>query len=158
MEQYIQPFIDVCSHTFQEFCKTSVTPRRAFFEEKDNYESVWDISGIIGLTGEAHGAVAISLKENTALKITKILTGKEHTAIDAQVADAVGEIVNIIAGNVKKNLEEMFRLKMSIPTVVKGKSHQVVWPIDTTRIICVPFDIFNLQTFCLSVAIDPKGK
>jgi chemotaxis protein CheX len=156
MEQYIQPFIDVCRNTFQVFCKTDISAKRAFFEEKENYGSIWDISGIIGFTGEAKGAVAISLTENTALRITKTLTQKEHESLDNYVTDGVGEIINIIAGNVKKNLEEMFRLKISIPTVVKGKSHQVVWPADITRIVCIPFEIFESQTFCLSVAIEPK--
>jgi chemotaxis protein CheX len=155
MEQYVQPFIDVCINTFKTFCKTDVISGRAFFEDKDNYGNIWDISGIIGLTGEAQGAVAISLTEDAALKITKILTGKDHTSIDENVTDAVGEIINIIAGNVKKNLEEIFRLKISIPSIIKGKSHQVVWPASKTRIICVPFTIFTNQTFCLSVAIDP---
>jgi chemotaxis protein CheX len=155
MEQYVQPFIDVCINTFKEFCQSEVFSGRAYFEDKEDFENNWDISGIIGLTGEAQGAVAISLTEDTALRITKILTGKDHSYIDEHVTDAVGEIINIIAGNVKKNLEEMFRLKISIPSIIKGKSHQVVWPTNKTRIICVPFTIFTNQTFCLSVAIDP---
>ena len=156
MEQYIQPFIKVCESVFHDFCKTEVKAGRVFFIDKDEYESSWDISGIIGLSGEVTGAVAISLKDITAFKVTAILTGGEHTRIDADVTDAVGEIINIIAGNVKKSFEEEFRIKISLPTIVKGKAHSIVWPSEKTRIICIPFSIFDDQEICLSVAVDPS--
>ena len=155
MEQYIQPFIKVCETVFREFCQTEVKAGRVFFVSKDEYETSWDISGIIGLSGEASGAVAISLKAPTAYQVTKILTGTEHTHFDSDVTDAVGEIINIIAGNVKKNFEEELRIKISLPTIVKGVAHSIVWPSEKTRIICIPFSIFSNQEMCLSVAVDP---
>ena len=155
MEQYIQPFIKVCESVFHDFCKTEVKAGRVFFVSKDEYVSNWDISGIIGLSGEASGAVAISLKSVTAFSVTKILTGKEHSSIDSDVTDAVGEIINIIAGNVKKNFEEELRVKISLPTIIKGVAHSIVWPSEKTRIICIPFTIFSDQELCLSIAVDP---
>ena len=155
MEQYIQPFINVCEKVFCEFCQTEVKAGRVFFMSKDEYETNWDISGIIGLSGEATGAVAISLKDITAFKITGILTGMEHTHIDLDVTDAIGEIINIISGNVKKYFEEDLRIRISLPTIVKGKAHSIVWPSEKTRIICIPFTIFDKQEICLSVAVDP---
>ena len=154
MEQYIQPFIKVCETVFNEFCQTEVKAGRVFFVSKDEYESNWDISGIIGLSGEASGAVAISLKDVTAFQVTKILTGKDHKSFDSDVTDAVGEIINIIAGNVKKNFEEELRIKISLPSIVKGRNHSIVWPSEKTRIICIPFHIFDDQEMCLSVAMD----
>ena len=155
MEQYIQPFIKVCENVFHDFCQTEVVPGRVFFITKDEYESNWDISGIIGLSGEVSGAVAISMKDKTAFSVTKTLTGKEHTSFDADVTDAVGEIVNIIAGNVKKHFEEELRIKISLPSIVKGKAHEIIWPSEKTRIICIPFTIFTEEEMCLSVAVDP---
>ena len=155
MEQYIQPFIKVCETVFRDFCRTEVKAGRVYFVEKHEFEKNWDISGIIGLSGEAKGAVAISLKDATAFKVTSILTGEEHQSFDADVTDAVGEIINIIAGNVKKDFEEALRIKISLPTIVKGKAHSIVWPSEKTRIICIPFSIFGDQEICLSVAVDP---
>ena len=156
MEQYIQPFIKVCETVFHDFCKTEVKAGRVFFVAKDEYVASWDISGIIGLSGEASGAVAISLKENTACKVTSILTGEEHSTFDSDVTDAVGEIINIITGNVKKHFEEEMKIKISLPSIIKGKAHSIVWPSEKTRIICIPFAIFENQEFCLSVAVDPS--
>jgi len=155
MEQYIQPFIKVCETVFHDFCQTEVKAGRVFFVSKDEYVSKWDISGIIGLSGEASGAVAISLKDVTAFQVTKMLTGKDHKSFDSDVTDAVGEIINIIAGNVKKNFEEELRIKISLPSIVKGVAHSIVWPSEKTRIICIPFTIFSNQEMCLSIAVDP---
>ena len=154
MEQYIQPFIKVCECTFKDFCHTEVKAGRAFFSSKEEYQSNWDISGIIGLSGEAAGAVVVSMNETTALKVTEMLTGSEHTVIDSDVTDAIGEIVNIIAGNVKKHFEEVLRIKISLPSIVKGKNHTIFRPFEKTRIICIPFSIFSTQEICLSVAVD----
>jgi len=155
MEQYIQPFIKVCETVFRDFCKTDVKAGRVYFAAKDEYEASWEISGIIGLSGEASGAVAISLSEKTSFQITKLLTGIAPTSLDADVTDAMGEIINIIAGNAKKYFEEDLRIKISLPTIVKGKAHSILWPSEKTRIICIPFSIFSDQEFCLSVAVDP---
>jgi chemotaxis protein CheX len=156
VEQYIQPFIKVCETVFRDFCQTEVKPGRVYFVEKHEFEQNWDISGIIGLSGEAKGAVAISLKDTTAFKVTETLTGSKHDSFDSDVTDAVGEIINIIAGNVKKDFEETLRIKISLPTIVKGKAHSIVWPSEKTRIICIPFTIFSQQEICLSVAVDPS--
>lgn len=157
MEEYIQPFIDVTISVFKDFLQVDLKTERVFFAKKDDFHD-WDISGIIGLSGEAIGAVAVSMKTETALKITGLLTGENHTKIDDEVTDAVGEIINIIAGNVKKYLEEMFKLIISLPTIVRGKDHMVVWPGEKTRVVCIPFSIFSNETVCLSVAISKLEK
>jgi chemotaxis protein CheX len=156
MEKYIQPFIKVCEKVFRDFCKTEVKAGRIYFVTKDEYLARWDISGIIGLSGEASGAVAISLKDATAIKITELMTGTEHTSLDAEVTDVMGEIINIITGNVKKYIEDEFRVKISLPAIVKGEAHSIIWPFEKTRIICIPFTVFSNQEFCLSIAVEPS--
>jgi chemotaxis protein CheX len=153
VEKYIQPFIDVCKKVFSEFVGCELTAERPYFANKDTINE-WDISSIIGLTGEARGAVVISMKKDLAVQITGILTGSKQEVSNDEVVDAVGEIINIIAGNVKKDLEEAFRLVISLPTIVQGKEHTVQWPNSQARIICIPFKIFETGKFVLSVAIE----
>jgi chemotaxis protein CheX len=156
MEQYIQPFIDVSVNVFKEFVGCDLVAERPYFENKDAVNE-WDISAVIGLTGEARGAVVISMKTELAAKLTEILTQTPHTGLDEEVVDAIGEIVNIIAGNVKRWLEEAFRLVISLPTIVKGREHTINWPHNQARIVCIPFRIFENQRFHLSVAIEAAG-
>jgi chemotaxis protein CheX len=153
MEKYIQPFIDVCKNVFKEFIGSEAAVDRPYFMEA-NTAMDWDISAIIGLTGEARGAVVMSMKKELATKLTDLLTGTQHNDLDDEVVDAVGEIVNIIAGNVKKNLEEAFKLIISLPTIVQGQGHVIKWPHGQARIICIPFTIFENDVFYLSVAIE----
>ena len=153
MEQYIQPFIDVTKSTFKDFMGTELKVDRPYIQEKDK-ASEWDISGVIGLSGEARGAVAVGMKAALAIKLTDMLTGAKHTSIDDEVVDAIGEIVNIIAGNAKKGLEESFRIVISLPSIIKGTGHQIQWPHGQARIICIPFTAFDSDIFNLSVAIE----
>ena len=153
MKQYIEPFIKTCKNVFKEFVNLELDAKLPYFMEKDAVTE-WDISAVIGLTGEARGAVVISMKDDLAMKLTAILTGKAHQVIYADVVDAVGEIINIIAGNVKQELEEAFRLVISLPTIIKGKEHSVNWPEGQARVICIHFTISNSDSFTLSVALE----
>jgi len=153
MKQYIQPFIKTCTSVFQDFVNLEPEAKMPYFLEKDSTED-WDISGVIGLTGEARGAVVISMKDNLAMKLAGILTGKVHQVLYDDVVDAVGELINIIAGNVKQELEDTFRLVISLPTIVTGKEHHINWPEGQARVICIPFSISNEDSFSLSVALE----
>ncbi len=156
MEKYIQPFVDVCESVFRDFLGSNLIAERPHFADRNDPHD-WDVSAIIGLTGEARGAVVISMTEPLALRLTGILTGNTHTVLDDEVVDAIGEIINIIAGNAKRGLEESFRLVISLPTIVRGKHHAIMWPTDQARIICIPFRIFENEFFVLSVAIETGG-
>ena len=153
MKQYIEPFIKTCKNVFKEFVSLDLEAKLPYFMEKDAVTE-WDISAVIGLTGEARGAVVISMKDELAIKLTAILTGRSHQVIYADVVDAVGELINIIAGNVKQELEEAFRLVISLPTIVKGKEHSINWPEGQARVICIPFTISDSDSFTLSVALE----
>ena len=154
MEQYIQPFIQVTTNVFGEMLQCELKPARAYFAEKESFKE-WDISGIIALTGEVKGLVAISMKNTTASKITAHLTQTTDFS-NSDMVDVVGEIVNIIAGNVKKNLEDMFRIIISLPKVVTGIAHSVVIPEDRLRLLCIPFAIYDNEVICLSINIREK--
>ena len=153
MKQYIQPFIKVCKNVFKDFLNQDLEAKIPYFMSKDKI-SEWDISGVIGLTGEARGAVVISMKDDLAIRLTSILTGKSHRVLYDEVVDAVGELINIIAGNVKQELEDAFRLVISLPTIVKGKEHTINWPDSQARVICIPFETADAESFTLSVALE----
>jgi chemotaxis protein CheX len=156
MEKYIQSFIDVTKNVFRGLINEEIEADRPYFSNQASYTN-WDISGVIGITGEARGAVVISLKNRLALKLTEILTGKTHNSIDDEVVDSVGEIINIIAGNMKLDFEKEYRLVISLPTVVHGNDHTIQWPYQGAHIICIPFKIFRDDIFFLAVAIDAAG-
>ena len=153
MYQYIAPFIEVCTRVFKNMVKCDLTAGRAFFIPREEFQK-WDISGIIILSGETRGMVSISMKTETAIQITENITGIKHTYLDSDVIDSIGEIVNIVTGNVKKNLQGMFKIVISLPYIIKGKAHMIALPVERKRLLCIPFKIFDDQVIYLSITID----
>jgi chemotaxis protein CheX len=138
LEMYVKPFVSVTLNTFKNFVGYELTTGHPHFSGRTlDFEQ--DISAIIGLSGDVRGAVVMSMKKELAIKIADTLVGTTHTEIDDDVVDAVGEIVNIIAGNVKNEVQGGEKVVISLPTVVKGKNHTIAWPGKHTRILCISF-------------------
>jgi len=157
LHNYVEPFVEVTVNTFKEFVGVDLIPRHPHFLEPDkNFE--WDISAVIGLSGVVKGAVIVSMKEELAIKLTNLLTGDTRNEIDADVVDAIGEINNIIAGNMKPKIPNGDRIVISIPTIIKGKEHSIAWPSKATRILCIPHKAFENDIFHLMIAIEMESE
>jgi chemotaxis protein CheX len=152
MEQYIQPFVEVCTCVFKEFIGVEIAPASPYFSDKEALEK-WDISALISLSGQAQGVIVLSMKQPLALQLTGMLTGASYTALNEDTMDALGEIVNIIAGRAKQRLENTFKLVISLPTIILGMEHTVRWSNQRSRLLCIPFTIFEQESFVLSIAI-----
>lgn len=147
----ITPFIEAVNGAFDQMFELQPRALTPYLAKKDEILD-WDISGIIGIAGEARGLVVLSFPSSLAQELTSLLTGTIKTSMDDDVIDTVGEIVNIIAGNAKKGLEE-FRLLISLPTIVQGSHHQVTWPSGPIPIITIPFSTARGH-FSLSVGLE----
>jgi chemotaxis protein CheX len=153
LTNYVEPFVEVTINTFKEFVGVDITPRHPYFLDPDKgFE--WDITAVIGLSGIAKGAIIISMKAELAIKLTDLLAGPGHKYIDADVVDAIGEINNIIAGNIKPRVPNGDKIVISIPTIIKGKEHSIAWPSRQTRVLCIPNKVFENDIFHLMVAIE----
>jgi chemotaxis protein CheX len=152
MIDYIESFIEVCTNVFRDLAGIELSSGVPFFTSSDTHEH-WDISGVIGLSGDARGAVTVSFKKDLAILLTNKLTKTRHEDLDDEVTDAVGELVNIIAGNVKRKLENKYNLIISLPSIVRGAGHAIVWSKEHTRILCFPFTAMETYNFYLLVAI-----
>jgi chemotaxis protein CheX len=158
LHDYVEPFVDVTVNTFKEFVGVdSISPRHPHFLDPDK-EFEWDISAVIGLSGMVRGAVIVSMKVELAIKLTELLTESKHKEIDADVVDAIGEINNIIAGNIKPRIPNGEKIVISIPTISKGKEHSIAWPSKQTRILCIPHKVFDDDIFHLMVAIELENE
>jgi chemotaxis protein CheX len=158
LQNYVEPFVEVTINTFKEVADVDVSPRHPHFLDPDKAFE-WDISAVIGLSGAVKGAIIISMKAELAIKLTDCFTAKagldiEHTEIDEDVIDAIGEINNIIAGNIKPKVPNGEKIVISIPTIIKGKEHSIAWPGKQTRILCIPHKAFDNDIFHLMVAIE----
>lgn len=138
-KEYIMPFVDATQAVFQDFFGITPELDTPYLVKKEETLN-WDISGIIGIAGESRGVVVVSINAQVAMLLTSRLVGKTITALDNDVIDTIGEITNIIAGNAKKGFEDC-RLKISLPSIVKGREHEIFWPKQDIPIISIPFTI-----------------
>lgn len=124
---YINPFIESTLSVFKTM--VGVEPKKDNIYIKKEDEPSFDISGVIGLAGQAVGSVVISMPEDLALNVVSKFLGEEKTKIDDDVVDAVGEFINMIAGSTKKVFSEKgLKFKISIPNVIIGKGHKINKP------------------------------
>jgi chemotaxis protein CheX len=85
-----------------------------------------DISGIIGMTGDAIGSLALTFNEECIIYIANKILGENHTEINKDILDAVGELSNMISDAARKLMEkDNLTVFAAIPTVVFGKAHTV---------------------------------
>jgi CheY-specific phosphatase CheX len=97
---------------------------------EDDRRAPFEVSGIIGMTGATQGSIVISFPMEVAQHLTALMF-REHLPANCtqqDIADCVGEICNIVAGNMLPFLdtEGMDSTQISLPSVVIG-SHKVVW-------------------------------
>jgi chemotaxis protein CheX len=133
--EYINPFVSAVTSVFSTMLNCQVT--RGAIYIKTGPEPSHEISGIIGLSGQAAGTVVLSLNRQTALSAAETLLGEPQTEINADVKDAIGELANMVAGGAKAQLAQ-FNMSLTIPTVVTGQ-FSVGFPSKTSP-ICIPFE------------------
>jgi chemotaxis protein CheX len=97
------------------------------------------ISGVIGLAGTHKGVLAIHIPNKVAMAITSSFLGMDVDEINEDVEDAVGELANMLGGNVKSILSENGRdINLSLPSTITGKQYDFQPTKEAERII-IPF-------------------
>ncbi len=150
--KYIEPFIEATINVFKEFYGEEPVLKTPFLFDREE-DLGWDLSAVIGIAGETKGVITLSFPKDLIIKLTEKLVGYEIKELDDDVIDSTGEVVNIIAGNAKKGLEQ-FRLVISLPSIVQGKNHKIAWPSHNNMpIISIPFDT-TMGMFHVSVGLE----
>lgn len=116
--KYINPFLVAVQNVFDTMIKVPFKLGKPNI--RPDQIPLYEISGIIGLSGAVTGCVVVSLSKDIAFQLVSALTGEEVTELDADCTDAIGEITNMIAGNAKKDFPGGGS-SISVPTVVIGK-------------------------------------
>ena len=145
---FINPFLTSTASVFSQMLGVEIRREPPFL--RNEFSPQFDVTGIVGLTGNATGTVAVSLPREMAIAVTEVLTGEVHGSVNPQVADAVGELTNMIAGAAKSQLEAL-QLTLGLPTVIIGRSTCIAFPSKTSP-ISIPFDS-RLGCFTVEVGL-----
>lgn len=98
-----------------------------------------NLTSMIGLGGGIRGLLAVHCPASVAKAITGAFLGMDVDELNDDVKDAIGEIANMVAGNLKVSYTKIdINVELAIPTSIVGESFYVSGVIGSTRII-VPF-------------------
>jgi chemotaxis protein CheX len=105
-----------------------------------------NMTSMIGLGGGIRGLLAIHCPASVAKAITGAFLGMVVDDLDDDVKDAIGEIANMVAGNLKVSYAKInINIELAIPTSIVGESFHVSGVADANRII-VPLKMAD-ETF-----------
>ncbi|MCL2206883.1 MAG: chemotaxis protein CheX [Fibromonadales bacterium] len=147
--EWINAFILATIDTFQKMLTLKIEAGKPYLLTEE--VNIKDISGMIGLSGTIKGAVVMGFTEKSALKTVNKFLGEKYTELGPDVSDAVGELVNIIAGYVKKFIQNE-KFGISLPSIARGPKHMVYMPKYAPTIV-IPFKSPDLGDFVLEAAL-----
>jgi chemotaxis protein CheX len=142
---YIKPFIGSIQNVFSTMLQLPVTIKEPFV--KTGSGTSYDVSGIIGMSGEVTGSVVLSFPQATAQRVVALFTGSDLSSNPTDFADAIGELVNMVSGGAKAGFAGK-KVSISCPSVVIGASHVVARQTDAPTIV-IP-----CETDCGHLAIE----
>jgi chemotaxis protein CheX len=114
---------------------------------------VGDISGIIGMVqSHLEGTLMLCVTFETVRGLLPQIVGKAVSITHEMAVDAVGELTNMIFGQVKSELNQRgHQIKLGIPCVITGKGH-FVSQFHRGKYMIVPFHLDG-QLFQVYVAV-----
>jgi chemotaxis protein CheX len=145
--EYVNPFLKATVETYAAMLGTQITAGKPTLSQGRGIN--YDISGIIGISGEIKGSVAMSYSQASALASVGAMLGEPMSEMDDAVMDAIGELANIVAGYAKKFLDA--QVYISLPTVIKGSGLVIKEPPDVFSFV-VPFHC-DLGSFDVAVGL-----
>lgn len=148
--EHVNPFILSNMETFTKMVGIEAKPGKPVLKQDARLD--YDISGIIGLSGKVIGTVALCFPEATAISVCNKFMSADLKEMNADILDAVGELINIVAGNAKKGLTE-FNIEISLPSVIVGKNHRIVEPKGSVGFV-IPFSS-PLGNLHMAVSLKP---
>lgn len=110
------------------------------------------VTSMVGLAGSHSGILAIHCPKKLALLVTSNMLGMEVTEVDDDVNDAMGEIANMVGGDVKHIFSPKGAdINLSIPTVIYGNDYALE-SVSSAESLVMPF-VCGDERFLLSFKI-----
>jgi chemotaxis protein CheX len=87
-------------------------------------ESTQDVTAMVGLAGQLCGVLSVRCSGKAAALMTSKMLGVALDKVGSEVADALGEVCNMVAGNFKNKIAGLAEgCLLSPPTVITGSDY-----------------------------------
>ena len=120
--KFVRPFVGTLQNFFQSVLETPLTVGAA--KLKTDAISGFATSGTMTIVGKVSGRVVVSLSEQAAIGLTQKYLGMDKLPDDEIIADATGELTNIIVGKAA-TLVFGQQTNVPIPVVVHGSAYTI---------------------------------
>lgn len=136
--QFINPILKAVLNVLSTMANIEVTPGKPYLN-RDGH-AVGDITGSLDIDGYARGVISLSLSKGVVLAIVNNMLYENFTEINEEVADAVGELTNMISGQARSILSESnLSFSAGTPKVIHGKGEKIDH-IPSVPVLAVPFN------------------
>lgn len=147
-----QKVIDATLEIFSTMVMMEITARSAEGVVGRPLQS--SITGMIGLAGSRKGFLAFHIPNDVAMAITGSFLGMEVDEINEDVMDAVGELANMLGGNVKSILAETGgNYELSLPTTISGAEYNFQ-SLSEGEIMIIPFVTADNKEFLVELQLE----
>lgn len=147
---YITPFIGAVQNVFSTMLKLDVTVGVPARMDNSKNTLQFDVSSIIGLSGDVSGAVSLCFCREVSEKIINAFTNDEIEFGSEDFVDAIGELANMVTGSAKAQFPNE-GTSISCPSVVIGAQHFMA-RLSDALMIGIPCECKH-GTFILNVTI-----
>jgi chemotaxis protein CheX len=153
--KFINPFLNGTIEVMRKMAFVEPRPGKVYI--KQTAVAHGDVSGIIGITGDMIGSLAMSFGENCICHLIGSMVGESYAEAGQEVFDGVGELTNMISGVARTYLEkEGMHVYAAIPSVVYGKNHTINHILKSPSIV-IPFETDH-GSFVVDVCIKRTGE
>jgi len=135
--ELVNPFILATKNVIETMASLKISPGKPYL--KKEAVATGDVSSIVGMTGAKNGSFSLSFEKVVMLQIVSNMFGEKMTVLNDEVAEAAGEIVNMVSGQARQELETAgYLIDGAIPSVVTGENHEIRHISEGPK-IAVPF-------------------
>ena len=154
-QDFIEPFVKATTRVLETMAFVTPRPGKPFRKERG--APTGDVTGVVGITGEAlTGSVAVSFSEECIKALVSNLLGEEVKELGPELLDAVGELTNMVSGAARAELSASgIELEAGIPAVICGHSHVIQHATDAP-VTVIPFSTEH-GTFSVEACFDNSG-
>jgi len=128
---YILPFVKSINNVFETMLQSKVRIGKPILKKSGSPH--YDVSGIIGMSGDVEGTIVLSFPTKVAETCVKKFVGIDLPSDHEDFADAIGELVNMVTGNAKAEFQNK-KVSITCPSVVIGQGHIVFGSKD---VVCI---------------------
>jgi chemotaxis protein CheX len=118
-----------------------------------------NVVGTVAFAGSTSGLVVFYASFDSARKITASMLGIDPASVNGEMADAMGELTNMIAGSFRTRMAGVRgeTWGISIPTVTVGLDFRTLYMSDVQRVLC-PIRMGTAELFVELIVTRSAGR